>query len=223
MRVVVADDSLLVRQGVVHILTDAGLEVVGEAQDADQAAQVASSRQPDAVVLDIRMPPTFTDEGIVAAQRIRSSWPDVCVLVLSEYVDPQYAMQLISERPEGVGYLLKERVFDGAVLVDALRRLEAGQTVVDPAIVSRLLARPRRRDPVQTLSQREREVLQLVAEGLSNRSISTRLSVTERTVEAHIRQIFLKLGLDDDPSSHRRVLAVLAYLRSDAGAPGTSL
>jgi serine/threonine-protein kinase len=168
------------------------------------------------VIVDIRMPPTHTDEGLVAAGAIRSEHPDVSVLVLSQYVEPSYAMRLLEEHPEHVGYLLKERVFDVAVLVDALRRLADGETVIDPTIVARLLGRRRRADPIAELSPREREVLGLVAEGMSNRAIAARLFVTERTVEAHVKQIFTKLRLDASPDSHRRVLAVVAYLRSRA-------
>jgi DNA-binding NarL/FixJ family response regulator len=172
--------------------------------------------KPDAAIVDIRMPPTHTDEGLVAAQRIRSEHPDVGVLLLSQYVEPSYALRLLEEHPERVGYLLKERVFDVAILVDALRRLVDGETVIDPTIVSRLLARRRRADPLSELTPREREVLSLVAEGLSNRAIAARLYITERTVEAHTKQVFLKLGLDADPGAHRRVRAVLAYLRAQA-------
>jgi len=166
-------------------------------------------------IADIRMPPTHTDEGLVAAQRIRADHPAIGVLVLSQYVEPSYALRLLEEHPERVGYLLKQRVFDVAVLVDALRRIVDGETVVDPTIVSRLVGRQRRHDPLAELTPREREVLSLVAEGLSNGAIASRLFVTERTVEAHVKQVFLKLGLAVDPESHRRVLAVLAYLRSD--------
>jgi DNA-binding NarL/FixJ family response regulator len=157
-------------------------------------------------------PPTHTDEGLVAGQQIRQEHPAIGVLVLSHYVEPSYALRLLEEHPEGIGYLLKERVFDIAVLVDALRRIADGETVVDPTIVSRLVGRRRREDPLGDLTPREREVLGLVAEGLSNRAIATRLFVTERTVEAHVKQVFLKLRLAANPESHRRVLAVLAYL-----------
>ena len=214
MRVVVADDAMLTREGIVRLLGDAGLEVVAQAEDAVALMRQVGLARPDAVVVDIRMPPTHTDEGLLAAQQIRETYPDVAVLVLSEYVEPAYAMRLLEEHPEGVGYLLKERVFDVVVLVDALRRLADGETVVDPTIVSRLLGRRRRVDPLEGLTPREREVLSLIAEGLSNRAIAARLFVTERTVEAHVKQIFLELGLDTSPDSHRRVLAVLAYLRS---------
>jgi serine/threonine-protein kinase len=164
--------------------------------------------------VDIKMPPTHSDEGIVAAQRIRTEFPDVGVLVLSSYVEPTYALRLLEEHPGQTGYLLKERVFDVAVLVDALRRITEGETVIDPTIVSRLMSRRRLDSPLETLTKREREVLKLVAEGRSNRGIAQTLYITESTVEAHVKQIFTKLDLDTGRDSHRRVLAVLAFLRS---------
>jgi DNA-binding NarL/FixJ family response regulator len=200
MRVVVADDVMLTREGIAHLLVEAGIEVVAQAEDADALLREVRLKQPDAAIVDIRMPPTHTDEGLVAAQRIRADHPAIGVLVLSQYVEPSYAMRLLEEHPERVGYLLKQRVFDVAVLVDALRRIGEGETVIDP---------------LAELTPREREVLGLVAEGLSNGAIAGRLFVTERTVEAHVKQVFLKLRLAVDPESHRRVLAVLAYLRSD--------
>ena len=213
MRVVVADDTMLTREGIVRLLGEAGVQVVGQAEDATGLLRDVRLKQPDVAVVDIRMPPTHTDEGLVAAESIRSEHPGIGVLVLSQYVEPAYAMRLLEEHPERVGYLLKERVFDVAILVDALRRLTDGETVIDPTIVSRLLGRARRVDPLGELTAREREVLGLVAEGLSNRALAQRLFITERTVEAHVKQIFMKLGLDTSPDSHRRVLAVLAYLR----------
>jgi DNA-binding NarL/FixJ family response regulator len=205
---------MLTREGITRLLRDSGVEVVGQADDAVSLLRAVRLTQPDAAIIDIRMPPTHTDEGLVAAEQIRAEHPNVGVLILSQYIEPHYAMQLLEEHPQRAGYLLKERIFDVAVLIDALRRLGDGETVVDPTIVSRLLGRQRRSDPVQELTAREREVLALVAEGLSNRAIAERLFVTERTVEAHVKQIFLKLGLKTDSSSHRRVLAVLAYLRA---------
>ena len=213
MRVVVADDALLTREGIVHLLAGAGVDVVAEVEDADALLREIASRAPDAAVVDIRMPPTHTDEGLVAAQRIRDDYPDVAVLVLSQYLEPSYAMRLLEAHPEKVGYLLKERVFAAAVLVDALRRVDEGETVVDPTIVSRLFGRHRDNDPLAALSAREHEVLALVAEGRSNKAIGTQLHLADRTVEAHITQIFLKLGVDSSPDSHRRVLAVLTFLR----------
>ena len=213
MRVVVADDVMLTRAGIVRLLGDAGIEVVGEAGDAAALLDAVRRLTPDIAIVDIRMPPTHVDEGLVAARTIRAEFPEIGVLVLSEYVEPGYALELIKDQVEGVGYLLKERVFDVVVLVDALRRLQDGETVVDPTIVSRLLGRRRRTDPLDELSAREREVLALVAEGRSNRAIAGALFVTERTVEAHIQQVFLKLELLESPTDHRRVLAVLAFLR----------
>ncbi len=216
MRVIVADDAMLTRVGIVRLLGDAGIEVAGEAEDASGLLRLVAAERPDAAVVDIRMPPTHTDEGLVAAHQIRAGHPGVGVLVLSQYVEPGYAMRLIGDRPEGVGYLLKDRVFDGAILVDALRRIGDGECVIDPTIVARLTGRRREKDPLADLTGREREVLSLLAEGLSNTAIARRLSVAERTVEAHTTQIFRKLGLDAAPGSHRRVLAVLAFLRSPA-------
>jgi len=218
VRVVVADDVMLTRAGIVRVLTDAGVEVVGEAGDVDSLMHAVAGEKPDCAIVDIRMPPTNTDEGIVAAQKIRELHPEVGVLVLSTYLEPGFAMKLLEEGRERSGYLLKERVSDPQALVDALRRLADGETVVDPAIVSRLLARRRARDPVAELSEREREVLAVVAEGLSNAEIGRRLFITERTVEAHVKQIFLKLSIDQAPETNRRVLAVLAFLRSSGDA-----
>jgi DNA-binding NarL/FixJ family response regulator len=205
---------MLTREGIVRLLVDAGVEVVGQADDGEAALREVARTRPAVVILDIRMPPTHTDEGLVAAHRIRERHPEVGVLVLSQYVEPSYATRLISDHPEKIGYLLKERIFDVAILIDALRRIDEGETVIDPTIVARLLGRQRREDPLAELTPREREVLSLVAEGLSNKAIAARLVVTERTVEAHSQQVFQKLGLLDDPSTHRRILAVLAYLRA---------
>jgi len=216
LRVVVADDVMLTREGIVRLLREAGFEVVGEAENGTELLRQVRMHQPDAAIVDIRMPPTHTDEGLAAAQAIRADHPATGVLILSSYVEPSYALRLLEEHPEGVGYLLKERVFDVAILVDALRRLADRETVIDPTIVSHLLGRRRRVDPLEELTEREREVLSLVAEGLSNGAIADRLYVAQRTVEAHVKQIFMKLGLDADPSSNRRVLAVLAHLRTPA-------
>ena len=214
MRVVVADDVMLTRAGIVRLLEDARIDVVGETEDAESLLRQVRLLHPDVALVDIRMPPTHTDEGLVAARSIRAEHPEVGVLVLSQYVEPSYAMRLIEDAPERVGYLLKERVFDIATVVDALRRIVEGETVIDPTIVSRLVGRRRREDPLSDLTEREREVLGLVAEGMSNRAIAARLSITERTVEAHVTQIFMKLGLSESPDQHRRVLAVLAFLRT---------
>ncbi len=212
MRVVVADDVMLMRAGLARLLGDAGIEIVGEATDAPQLLRQVSLSEPDVAIVDIRMPPTQTDEGLVAAREIRSGHPNVGVLVLSQYLAPSYATQLLEQHPERTGYLLKERVADVAVLVDALNRIAEGECVLDPTIVARLLARSRQQEPLAELTEREREVLALMAEGRSNAAIAERLVVTQRTVEAHVRQILGKLGLRESPDDHRRVLAVLAYL-----------
>jgi DNA-binding NarL/FixJ family response regulator len=215
VRVVVAEDTMLTREGIVRLLADAHVEVVSQVEDATALIGQIRLERPDVAIVDIRMPPTHTDEGLVAAQQIRQEHPETGVLLLSHYVEPSYALRLLEEHPERVGYLLKEHVFDVAILIDALRRIADGETVVDPTIVSRLVGRQRRADPLAELSPREREVLGLVAEGLSNGAIAARLFVTPRTVEAHVKQIFLKLRLAANPESHRRVLAVLAYLSTD--------
>jgi serine/threonine-protein kinase len=214
VRVVVADDALLTREGIVHLLRDGGLDIVGEAGDADGLLREVRRTAPDVAIVDIKMPPTHTDEGLQAAHRIRDEHPDVGVLVLSQYLESSYAMRLLETHPAQVGYLLKERIFTASVLLDAVRRVHEGETVVDPTIVSSLFGRRRREDPLAELSPREREVLALVAEGLSNKAIAQRLYVAERTVEAHVTAIFLKLRLGETADSHRRVLAVLAFLRS---------
>ena len=214
MRVVVADDILLTRAGITRVLEDAGVEVVGSVGDPESLVREVAASRPDAAVVDIRMPPTHTDEGFRATARLRASRPELAVLLLSSYVEPDYAMRLLEEHPGGIGYLLKERVLDGALLVDALRRLCDGETVVDPTIVARVFERRRRVDPLAALTEREREVLGLLAEGLSNRALAARLHVTERTVEAHVTAVFAKLGLVDEPGVHRRVLAVLTCLRA---------
>src|SRR3954452_15351538 len=180
MRVVVAEDTMLTREGLVRLLEDAGVEVVEQVEDGDALLRKVAATKPDVAIVDIRMPPTHTDEGLVAAQRIRTQHPAIGVLVLSQYVEPSYAMRLLEEHPEKVGYLLKDRVFDIAVLVDALRRIDEGETVIDPTIVSRLFRRRRTADPLDALSERATEVLGLVAEGLSNHAIAARLHITER-------------------------------------------
>ena len=213
MRVVVADDSLLTRGGIVRMLQEAGVDVVAEAADGRELLERADEFRPDIAVVDIKMPPTFTDEGLVAAAELRRRHPSLGILVLSQYLEADYAMRLIEEVPERTGYLLKDRVADIAVLVDALRRIKEDETVIDPTIVSRLLGRRRETDPLAALTAREREVLALLAEGLTNSAIAGRLHVAERTVETHVTSIFQKLGLVDEPSAHRRVLAVLTFLR----------
>jgi DNA-binding NarL/FixJ family response regulator len=216
VRVVVADDAMVTREGIVRLLADAGIEIAGQAQDGPSLLRQVRLTRPDAAIVDIRMPPTHSDEGIAAAREIRAQHAETAVLVLSSYIEPGYALQLLADSPERVGYLLKDRVFDAAILIDALRRLADGECVVDPTIVSRLLGRRRREDPLEQLTAREREVLGLLAEGLSNQGIAARLVVTERTVEAHVTQIFLKLGIVADAGTHRRVRAVLAFLRGQS-------
>jgi DNA-binding NarL/FixJ family response regulator len=214
MRVLIAEDDLLVREGIVHILDAAGIEVAGRALDEAGLLRQVESLRPDMVVTDIRMPPTFTDEGLRAARRIAASHPKIGVLVLSQHLDTEYAKVLLADHPAGVGYLLKDRVFDAAVLVDALRRIVEGESVLDPTIVARLLGRRRRQGPLDALTEREREVLALIAEGRSNAAIARSLVVTERTIESHSTQIFQKLGLEHDPNAHRRVLAAITWLQN---------
>lgn len=214
MRVVIADDETLLREGVARLLADAGFDVVGMAGTADELLRRVELTQPDVAIVDIRMPPTHTDEGLVAAQKIRRSQPRVGVLVLSHYVESRYAMRLLEEHPERSGYLLKERVSDLAVLTDALRRIDDGECVLDPTIVGRLIGRPRDESLLHELTDREREVLALMAEGHSNEGICNKLFLSPKTVETHVRHILQKLGIGETPEYHRRVLAVLAYLRS---------
>jgi DNA-binding NarL/FixJ family response regulator len=214
VRVVVADDSMLIREGLSALLTGAGCEVVATAEDGDSVLREVALARPDVVVVDIRMPPTHTQEGITAAHRIRRDHPTVGVLVLSQYLESEYAMRLIADAPHHLGYLLKDRVSDVTEFVDALRRVVEGECVIDPAIVSRLMNRPGDTGPLDALTAREREVLALVAEGRSNGAIAERLGMSQKTLEAHVRQILLKLDLPESHDDHRRVLAVLTYLRS---------
>jgi DNA-binding NarL/FixJ family response regulator len=214
MRVVLADDTVLLREGVARILDDAGFDVVGQAGNADELMLKVRSYSPDVAIVDIRMPPTHTDEGLRAAQEIREKHPAVGVLVLSQYVEAAYAMELLAESAEGVGYLLKDRVSDVNEFADAVRRVGEGGSALDPTIVSQLVGRRRRDDPIDQLTPREREVLGLMAEGRSNSGIAEQLVVTERAVEKHVTSIFSKLRLPAAAEDHRRVLAVLAYLRS---------
>jgi len=214
MRVVLADDSLLLREGVARLLEDAGLEVVAQAGDAEDLLRKVGAHKPDLAIVDVRMPPTHTDEGLKAAVDIRERFPSTGVLVLSQYIEESYALELLSENAEGVGYLLKDRVADLDRFVDAVRRVGDGGSALDPEVVSRLLGRRRREDPLADISPREREVLALMAEGRSNHAIATELVVTERAVEKHVTSIFSKLDLPPTADDHRRVLAVLTYLRA---------
>ncbi len=209
-----ADDSVLLREGVARILEDAGFDVVGQADSSDELLLKVRSYSPDVAVVDIRMPPTHTDEGLQAAKEIRARHPGVGVLVLSQYVEPDYAMELLSESAEGVGYLLKDRVSDVQEFAAAVRRVAEGGSALDPSVVSQLVGRRRGDDPLAELTPREREVLGLMAEGRSNSGIAARLVVTERAVEKHVTSIFGKLRLPAASEDHRRVLAVLAFLRS---------
>ena len=215
MRVVIADDSVLLREGVARLLVEAGFEVVGQAGDADELLREVAEKEPDVAIVDIRMPPTHTDEGLRAARQLRSRYPSLGVIVLSQYVRPSYAFELLADGARGVGYLLKDRVSDLHDLSDAVERVGKGGSVLDPSVVAQLVGRRRQgHDPIDDLSDREREVLALMAEGRSNRAIAERLVITERTVEKHVRSILAKLRIPESEEDHRRVLAVLAYLGS---------
>jgi DNA-binding NarL/FixJ family response regulator len=213
--VVVADDSVLLREGIVRLLDEQdGFEVVAQAGDADELLRKVGAHKPDVAVVDIRMPPTNTDDGLRAALEIRSTQPDTSVLVLSQYVEEGYALDLVGDAAGGVGYLLKDRVADVDRFVDAVRRVAEGGSALDPEVVSQLVGRARRDDPLEDLTPREREVMELMAEGRSNHAIADQLVVTERAVEKHVTSIFGKLNLPPAPEDHRRVLAVLRFLRS---------
>ncbi|HEY7206992.1 MAG TPA: response regulator transcription factor [Gaiellaceae bacterium] len=212
MKVVLADDSVLLREGVSRVLEESGFDVVAQSGTAEDLLRHVAMHKPDVAVVDIRMPPTHTDEGLRAAQTIRERHPDVGVLVLSQYVEPAYAMELLANSAEGVGYLLKDRVSDLDEFSSAVRRVGEGGSALDPTVVSELVGRRRREDPLEDLSPREREVLELMAEGRSNVAIGQRLFVTERAVEKHVTSIFQKLRLPASGDDHRRVLAVLRYL-----------
>ena len=214
MRVIVAEDSVLLREGVVRLLQEAGHEVVGQAGDPDELMRKVRAHKPDLAVVDVRMPPTQTDEGLRAAKAIRAEHPKVGVLVLSGYVEPTYAQELLAENAEGLGYLLKDRVSDVDDFADAVKRVGAGGSALDPEVVSLLLGRSREDDPLTELTPREREVLGLMAEGRSNAAIAEQLVVTERAVEKHVTSIFSKLRLNASSEDHRRVLAVLRFLEA---------
>lgn len=217
MRVLLADDSALLRAGIASLLGDLGHKVVGEAGDVVGLMSMLD-RDPDIILVDVRMPPTHTVEGIQAAAQIRQLRPRQAILVLSQYVEPAYASELLADSPGGLGYLLKDRVADAEELVDAMQRVVAGQTVIDPEVVTAMLRSARSPDPIAALSTREREVLALMAEGRSNASIAHSLVLTERTVETHVRNIFTRLDLAPEANDHRRVLAVLAFLGPGGGA-----
>jgi DNA-binding NarL/FixJ family response regulator len=215
MRVVVADDAVILREGLARLLTEAGFDVVGLAGDAEELFELVEQHRPDVAVVDIRMPPTHTDEGLRAAKAIRERWPDTGVLVLSQHVRASYALELLSDGTDGLGYLLKERVSDLAELASSVERIGNGGSALDPAVVEQLVGRPRRSDDaLEHLTDREREVLALMAEGRSNKAIAEQLFVTEHTVEKHVKSILGTLRLPQSPDDHRRVLAVLTYLHS---------
>ena len=214
MRVVVADDSVLLREGVVRVLEDDGFEVVGQAGDAEDLLRKVGAHHPDVAVVDIRMPPTLTDDGLRAAKKIRERHPETGVLVLSQYLEESYALELVADSAEGVGYLLKDRVAEIDRFTESVRRVGSGGSALDPEVVSHLLGRRRREDPLEVLTAREREVLGLMAEGRSNIAIAESLVVTERAVEKHVTSIFSKLDLAPTAEDHRRVLAVLTYVKA---------
>jgi DNA-binding NarL/FixJ family response regulator len=214
MRVVIAEDMALLREGLTRLLDEAGFDVVGGAGDLPGLLELVNKTAPDVALVDIKMPPTHTDEGLQAAAIIRERHPDTGVLLLSSYLESRYASSLLESHPASSGYLLKERVYDPAVLADALERVYAGQCVVDPAIVSQLLGRRRQRGPLDELTEREREILALMAEGHSNHAICGQLVISPRTVESHVRSVFMKLGIPESSDSSRRVLAVLTFLQA---------
>jgi DNA-binding NarL/FixJ family response regulator len=214
MRLVLADDAALLREGLARVLSEVGVDVVAQMSCADDLLRAVEEFRPDVAVIDIRMPPTHTDEGLVAADEIRRRFPEVGVLILSQYIDAEYALRLLKSSSERIGYLLKDRLLDIAEFVSALERVAAGQTVVDPALVSQLVGRARIDHPIDRLTPREREVLALMAEGLTDRGISERLVVALNTVETHVSHIISKLSLPDSPSDNRRVRAVVAFLNA---------
>jgi DNA-binding NarL/FixJ family response regulator len=214
VRVVIAEDSALLREGLARILAEGGFEVLSQCTNAEELLDAVRRRKPDVAVVDVRMPPTHTDEGARAAREIRDTHPEIGVLLLSQVIEAAHALALFSERPEGFGYLLKDRVLEIDDFLEAVRRVGRGGTAIDPDVIAQLLGRQREDDPLGELTPREREVLGLMAEGLSNRGICGRLFLSPKTVEAHVKNIFMKLGLMPEPDDHRRVLAVLAFLRS---------
>lgn len=219
MRLILADDAAVIREGLARLLTEEGFNVVAQVGDANDLVALVELERPDVVLVDIRMPPSFTDEGLVAAQQIRAAHPDVGVLVLSQYIDVAYAMKLVTEQSSRVGYLLKDRIADLPELVAALRHIADGGSVVDPGLVAELVSAPAVDDPLAGLTKREREVLALLAEGRTDRGIAQLLYVTPKTVEAHVRSIFRKLDLPSDATDNRRVHAVLTFLRMQTREP----
>jgi DNA-binding NarL/FixJ family response regulator len=213
VRVIVADDSVLLREGVTRMLENAGFEVIGQAADQEDLMRKARAHKPDVAIIDIRMPPTHTDEGLQAARAIRKEMPGTGVVVLSAYVEAAYALELLGDDPAGVGYLLKDRVWDGERFAEAVRRVAEGGSALDPEVVSHMLGR-QRGEPLEELTPREHDVLALMAEGRSNQAIADALVISGRAVEKHVSGIFTKLHLPPAPEDHRRVLAVLAFLRS---------
>jgi DNA-binding NarL/FixJ family response regulator len=213
MRVIVADDSVLLREGVTRLLENAGHEVVGQAADRDELMRKARAHKPDVAIIDIRMPPTHTSEGLQAARAIREEMPDTGVVVLSAYIEEAYALELLGDDAAGVGYLLKDRVWDGDRFAEAVRRVAEGGSALDPEVVSHMLGRRRIKEPLEELTPREYDVLALMAEGRSNQAIAEKLVISGRAVEKHVTSIFTKLKLQPAPEDHRRVLAVLAFLR----------
>ena len=213
LRVVIAEDTVLLREGLRRVLTDAGLDVAGTAADADQLLKLVQALSPDVVLTDIRMPPTQTTEGLQAALEIRRWWPGTAVIVVSQHVETEHLFELLADDPRGIGYVLKERVADIAQFTAAIGRVAAGESVIDPQVVSRLVARPRRDSPLETLTDRELAVLAQMAEGRSNQAIASQLYMSPKTVETHVGNMFAKLGLLPAAEDHRRVLAVLTYLR----------
>ena len=214
MRVVIADDSVLLREGLARVLTEGGFEIVAQAANADELRKAVRRFKPDIAIVDVRMPPTHTDEGARAAVEIRAEQPDVAILVLSQVIEAAHAMQLFSERPEGFGYLLKDRVLEIDDFLESVRRVGRGGTAIDPEVIGQLVGRRRDDGPLDELTAREREVLELMAQGLSNRGICEKLVISPKTVETHVNSIFLKLDLMPAQDEHRRVLAVLAFLRA---------
>ena len=214
MRVVIAEDSPLLRQGIAHVLSDHEIDVVAQVGDGDELRHAVHQFVPELAIIDVRMPPTQTDEGARAAVQIRAEYPNVAVLLLSQVVEAQHALKLFSDHPDGFGYLLKDRVLAIPDFIDSVRRVAAGGTAIDPDVVTQLLGRHRADDPLRVLTGRERDVLQLMAEGRSNQGICHELFLSPKTVESHVHSIFRKLGIATEPDDNRRVLAVLAYLKS---------